>query len=282
MLDLLSQFDNIKIENTNRIDTEDKIYCEKHNKAYYETLKSHKETLKSWITLYNSQILELSYNRNGYTYTQEYISYFGGGGNVCIDKIIQEIERIKERFVGMITNYFENKYNVTIDDNKIINKYKDKFDYHKKENQDKTLKLDLIEYIDIDYNIILDEIFLQLNGFSFQEKAIDEIKQKAKMPLHWYEYRKYWNYEVKGKTIKFRTNINDIKPALYYYDSNETKLIDCFSYQKVDDFKSYDNGNTDIKFYNSSYALEFAKKYLGYIEMTETEREQYKKKCSSW
>ena len=44
-----------------RIDLEDKVYCEKHNKAYQETLKSHKETLKSWILLHNNQIKELSF-----------------------------------------------------------------------------------------------------------------------------------------------------------------------------------------------------------------------------
>jgi hypothetical protein len=280
MLDILSQFDSIKIENSTRIDIEDKMYCEKHEKAYQATLNNYKGTLSNWIILHNNQIKELSYNRNGYTYTEEYISYFGGGNSICIDKIIQEIDKIKEKFIGRITNYFENKYHVTIDDNKIIEKYKNKFDYHKKENSDKTLKLDLIEYVDIDYNTILDEIFLQLNGFSFKEKAIDEIKQKARIPLHWYEYRKYWNYEVKGKIIKFKTNIDDIKPALYYFDSNETNLNNCFSYNKIDDYKSYDNGNTDIKFYNASDALDFAKRYLGYIEMTNEEREAYKKKCS--
>ncbi len=277
-MNMLNVFDEIKIDNTNRIDLEDKIYCEKHNKAYKETLKSHKETLKSWIILHNNQIQELSFERNDYTYTEEYISYYGGG-SICIDKMIQEIDRIKEKFIGMIAYYFTKKYNVTIDDSKIFNKYRDKFDYHKKNNPDKTLKLDLIEYVDIDYNIILDEIFLQLGGFSFKEKAIDEIKQKAKTPLYYNRYRNYWNYEIKGKTIKFRTSINHIEPALYFYDNNETDIINCYTHNKIDDYKSYDNGNTDIKFYNASDALDFAKRYLGYTEMTDKEREEYKNKC---
>jgi hypothetical protein len=40
------------------------------------------------------------------------------------------------------------------------------------------------------------------------------------------------------------------------------------------------NGNRDIKFLNASYALDFAKRYLEYIEMTAEEREEYKKKCN--
>jgi hypothetical protein len=52
-----------------------------------------------------------------------------------------------------------------------------------------------------------------------------------------------------------------------------------YTYNKIDDYKSYNNGNTDIKFCNSQYALDFAVRYLGYVEMTAEEREIYKNKC---
>ncbi len=273
----LEIFDTIKIENTNRIDIEDKLYCEKHNKAYHETLNNYKETLKNWIVLYNKQVQELSYERNGYTHTEEYISFYGNFG---INGLIDDITRIKEKFISKITYYFQNKYNVTIDNTKLINKYKDKYDHGNRYTPNKTLKTEIIEYIKIDYNIILDEIFLQLNGFSFKEKAIDEIKKKALTPLHYHSYNKYWNYKIKNKTIKFRNNINSIYPALRFFDNNETDLIDYFTHNKVDNFRSYDNGNTDVKFYSVEYALDFAKRFLGYIEMTEEEREAFKKKCS--
>jgi len=274
MLDILSQFDNIKIENTNRIDEDDKNFCEKFNKIYADTLECYRNTLNSLISLYNKQIILVK---------ESYELSVSMYGDFSINGVINNIIEIKGKFINKICYYFSNKYNVTIDSNKIFKKYKDiEVPYEKKENKDKTLNLNLIEYVYIDYNMIIDEIFIQLNGFSFWEKAVDEIKQKAKTPLHYYEYRNYWNYEVKGKTIKFRTSIKDIQPALYFYDSNETRIINCYSYNKIKDFKYYENGNTDIKFINATYALEFAKKYLGYIEMSAEEREQYKKKCSSW
>jgi len=273
MLDIMIQFDEIKIENKNRIDEDDKKFCETFNKIYTDTLKCYKYALDSLVSLYNEQIVLV---KNCYDLS---VSYYGR--DFSISDVKDSILKLKTIFISKICYHFSKKYNVTIDDNKIYNKYKDiELEHHKRENQDKTLKTDLIQYIDLDYNMILDEIFIQLNGFSFWEKAIDEIKQKARMPLHYYEYRKYWNYEVKGKTIKFKTNIDDIKPALYFYDSNETQLINCYTHNKVDEYKHYDNGNTDIKFYNASDALDFAKRYLGYIEMTEEEREIYKKKCS--
>jgi len=267
---LLEKFDDIKIENNNRIDAEDQQFCELFNNIYSETLECYQHTLNSLISLYNKQILLVE---NSYELS---VSIYG---DFSINGVLKDINHIKENFIAKICYYFERKYQVTIDSDEIYKKYKDiEMEWHKKENPDKTLKLDLIEYVYLDYNMILDEIFIQLEGFSFWEKAVDEIKQKAKMPLHWYDYRKYWNYEVKGKTIKFRTNINHIQPALYFYDNNETQLINCYTHNKVSDYRYYDNGNTDIKFINAQFALEFAKKYLGYIEMTEEEREEFKKK----
>ena len=272
MLNLLSKFDEIKIENVNRIDEEDKKFCEIFNKIYFETLICYRNTLDSLINLYNEQVVLVPNDYN------LFISKYGS--DLSINDVKDSILKAKKRFISKICCYFSKKYNVTINDDKIYEKYKDiELPYGKQENRDKTLNINLLEYVHIDYNIILDEIFVQLNGHSFLEKAIDEIKQKAKMPLRWYEYRKYWNYEVKGKTIKFRTGINDIKPALYFYDNNETQLIDCYTHNKVDDYTSYDNGNTNIKFISASYALDFAKRYLGYIEMTEEQRELFKKSC---
>lgn len=270
---LLEKFNDIEIKNNNRIDQEDQQFCELFNNIYSETLECYQNTLNSLISLYNKQIPLV---KNDYELS---VSYYGR--EFGISGVVDSILKIKEHFINKICYYFERKYKVTIDDDKIYKKYKDiQLIHHKRENPDKTLNLNLIEYVYLDYNMILDEIFIQLNGFNFWEKAVDEIKQKAKMPLHWYDYRKYWNYEIKGKTIKFKTNIDNIMPALYFYDSNETSLINCYSFQKVNDFKYYENRNTDIKFINAEYALEFAKKYLGYIEMTEQEREEYKKKCN--
>jgi len=272
MLNILSKFDEIKIENVSRIDEDDKKFCEIFNRIYSETLVCYRNTLDSLIKLYNKQVVLV---KNSYE-----LSVSKYGSDLSINGVSDSILKIKKTFIGKVCYYFSKKYNVTIDDNKIYEKYKDiELPYRKQENSDKTLNPNIIEYVHIDYNIILDEIFVQLNGFSFLEKAIDEIKKKARMPLHYYEYRKYWNYEVKGKTIKFRTGISDIMPALYFYDNNETQLIDCYTHNKVDDYTSYDNGNTNIKFISASYALDFAKRYLGYIEMTEEQREAFKKSC---
>jgi hypothetical protein len=125
----------------------------------------------------------------------------------------------------------------------------------------------------LNYNIIIDEIFVDLNGYTFKEKAISDIKEKAKIKQSYCSWLNEWNYDVKGKIIKFRFNIKGIMPALYFYDNNEMDIIDCFTHNKIDNYTSYVNGNADIKFYSKEFASEFAKKYLGYYEMSEEERE---------
>jgi hypothetical protein len=265
-MNLIDKFDQIQVTNTNRIDVDDKTFCELWDSIYSESLECYKSILNKMISVHNFQIPRVK---------QKYELYIDLYGDFGINDCIKNIIKIKERFIGKVCWYFSEKYNVTINDTKIYDKYKD-VERRDIENRDGTIALNPIECKPIDYNIIVDEIIVQLNGFSFKEKAIDEIKKKAKTELRWYDYRKHWTYEVKGKTIKFHFNIKDVYPALYFYDNNETDIIDCFTHNRIDDYKSFDNGNTDIKFANETYALDFAKRYLGYIEMTKDELEKYK------
>lgn len=273
MSNLLDKFDDIKIDNDNRIDEADQNFCKIQEKLYilsHTVYSNVLKELKNTLEIQNKEFDILKQNGKVKDHNKYSFCYIDDYGDCGIHKIEDAIVQTTGKFISRIVYYFSNKYMLKLNDN---NKYDGFNHYH-----DNVSKLDIItlEYVLETY------IFSQLDGCTFIEKAIQQIKKKARMPLQWYNYRKYWNYEIKGKTIKFKTNIDDIQPALYFYDNNETKIINCYSFQKVEDFKSYDNGNTDIKFVNASYALDFAKRYLGYIEMTEEEREQYKKKCGNW
>ena len=261
--DILSKFDSIDIKEIDKISKEDRVYCEMHEKIYKQAHQAYSEVLVKLNKIREIQKEDTKtakangiLKENDYS-SYEYVSEYSDGGT---SNIKRSLEKTTQKFISNVVHYFKRVYQIDI-------KYSEYTD------QTELLTLDFV---------LEKYIFAHLDGFNFQEKAIDEIKQKAKTPQQYYEYRKYWNYEVKGKSIKFKTNIDHIEPALYFYDSNETKISDCYTHNKVDDFTSYENGNTNIKFYESSYALDFAKRYLGYIEMTEEEREVYKKKASSY
>lgn len=270
MLNLLEKFDNIEVKQIDKITAEDREYCEIKEKLYILAHNVYSDTLqklKSVDEIQKKEFDKIKEKYNMQDYSRNYFGYVSDYGDCGTHEIETTIVKITGSFISKITYYFKNKYMVELD-----SEYKsyDGFNHY----HDSPDKLNIITLDDVLENYI----FSKLDGFTFTELAIQQIKEKAKTPLYWYSYQKYWNYEIKGKTIKFRSNIDNIYPALYYYDSNETKIIDYYSFQKVNDTKHYENGNTDIKFYNAEFALEFATKYLGYIEMTEEEREEYKKK----
>jgi len=143
MLNILSKFDEIKIENVNRIDEEDQKFCEIFNKIYSETLTCYRNTLESLISLYNEQIVLV---KNSYDLCIS--KYAGGRSELSINGVKDGILNAKDTFISKICHYFNRKYNVTIDYSKIYEKFKDiELPYSKQENRDKTLSINLLEYI---------------------------------------------------------------------------------------------------------------------------------------
>jgi hypothetical protein len=248
-MSILDKFNSIEIKNNNRLSPEDYKYCQEQEYLYITAHTAYTKALNEIIPIWEAQLK-----------TGSYISEYGNCG---IRKIQDEIVKITGKFISTLIWYFSEKYNIEL--NHSYEKYDGFNQYH-----DKPEKLNLITLDDA-----LDMIFIQLDGCNFKELAIQQMLNNISIKKQEYvKYQKYWNYEIKNKTIKFKVSItySNIQPALYYYDNNEIDLINCYTHNKIDDYKSYENGNTDIKFYSAEYALEFARKYLGYVEMTEEER----------
>jgi hypothetical protein len=249
-MDILSKFDEIVINNDNRITTEDRTFCENQQNIYNKAIMLLTDFQENFLKL-SEEALNTCFEsyREGYKIDISPIKYILS--KYDLEKIINNLQ---ENFISNICEYLKNKYSVKINHKKVFAKYEKDYQLH--------------------YNKILDEIFEGMEGCTFEEKAIKEIKEKALTKQDYDGWRKEWNYEIKGKTIKFRFNINDIKFALYFYDNNETKIINCYTHNKIDDYTSYENGNTNIKFHKAEYALDFAKRFLGYVEMTEEQKEK--------
>jgi len=196
-----------------------------------------------------------------------------------------EIKGLKNSFVNKICYYFAGKYNVTID-----HAFKEKYDEK------------------ISYNNILDEIFIQLGGASFEERAVIEIKNKMKQAasnyhgdpkiiiknkklvfdcLHMVCYDDIWN---RFSIARYDTNAAHFFTALCHFDHNRKsyngeckRFIDAnsndtpdlfnkyefFTMNKLKTIKFYKNGRIDIEFATVDQAREFAKEYCGYIERKE-------------
>jgi hypothetical protein len=304
-MNILSKFNEIKIENVSRIDEEDRKYCEMQEQAYNETMDLYKDILSKLINLYNNQMTTMYWTDgkkldNYDLYVSDYTNDFGVG------KVFEEILKLKGKFIGRICYHFEKKYKITINRDVICEKYKDiELNYHKRKNSDGTYNEHLIEYKELDYKMIIDQIFVQLEGHSFDEKAVDEIKNKLQNLLR---------HKIKNNEIKVSKNKISI-PNFFYLDSFDVKwghyrvnfsergkfdiLLTAISHYeqgathntylntvmrvvqneegesvfcehglmcfKAESIKLYKNGKVDIKFISSECAKEFLKVYCNYI-----------------
>jgi len=272
---ILSKFDDIQINNNSRISAEDEDFCkteqEEYNVAITMMLNLMEEIKKSsgMDLLKGKWYEEKTSNR----YLDSY----------KLKEIVLIIDGIKESFISRITYHFSNKYNVTI----------------KKDRMQKNYGYD------ITYNNIIDDIILQLDGFTFIEKAVKELKDKTRTTYNYSDYRKVSNMIIKNNKViidarfaykdsiwnqyRLSGDFGNIFTALYHFEDgtiptdrtelhnkycgyeNERKESNFDKYTpetltKVISIKFFKNGKLEIEFKNNQYAFNFSKEYLGYIE----------------
>lgn len=253
-MDLLDKFTDIKIDNLKSIPPQDMEYCkmqeELFNNAYNAYLISYNNISKA----YEKQKKLTDDEFNGFIW-----EYCDCGVNDLKKKLIS----LKSSFISRIVGYFNQKYHLNLSSN---NKF-DGTTYHK------DLSLDVITIEEV----LEEYIFGRLEGLTFTECAIKQAMEKNNIKRQeWNKWYGKWNYSVKGKTIKFQYSITDQIPLLYFYDNNETEVCSILKHNKIYSIQEFKNGSVTVKFLSAEFALEFAKKYLGYIEMTEEEMEKLK------
>jgi len=290
-MNLLEKFDNLEIKNDNRIPEEDKEICIFYNNMYNDTLECYKDILSNLISLYNKYRLKVS---------NDYDMHIDTYGDFSVHTVIDSILKLKKDFISKVCYRFKQKYNVSIDNDKIYKKYQDiEVNYNERQNRDKTLKDELIKYNYLDYNIIIDEIFIQLGGCTFYEKATKEIKDKCidemkykvrRMAIKgnkisipdcvWYSVNWSGEYEI---SYNAKEEVIKLFNALSHFETGQTTMLNYYlqfadynskinfekyelGYNKVEAIKFYKNRKIDIFFQTNNQALEFAKEYCGYIE----------------
>lgn len=260
--DILGKFDDIEIENNSRISSEDKEYCEKQQEKYSASVKMYQNMLQT-VTTYKEQFVQ----KDNQFWDTGFMDWRD------INNLKERIEKMRDHLVYNICDHFSEKYNVTID-----TKFKTKYDGN------------------ITYDNILDEIFLQLDGFNFEEKAIQEIKDKCKNAVRHDKITvKNSKLIIDGsfsyidsiwKQHKLRGDYDKIFNALTYYDNGSTKgnkeLIERYygyenerkerNYEKYEPYsltkarsiKFLKNGKLEIEFVDFTTAQKFAIEYCGY------------------
>lgn len=266
---LLDKFSAIDIKVDQRISEIEAEYCKRQEVIFYETRDILKRNLSELNNLYEKYGEKDSFSGREESFLSTYDD---------LKYVKNRIDSIYKGFISRITHYFARRHKVSLSSNEIVGKYD--------ENS-------------ISYTIILDEIFEQLGGLSFKEKAVEEIKAASrsiiynKSNLHIAKNKLsiidcvYWDSGFIDDSKSIRYDDRRVKPlflALSHFMNGSVEMIyrlgeiyqqlnrgsrdyDIFSKYEigiynVESLKMFKNGKIEIVFREHENAEAFKNEYL--------------------
>lgn len=229
-MSILSKFESVEIKNDTRIASDDLAFCKSNQRLYLKILENYKNIYNDLLKVRQKEISQFdeiepenTFIKNGYPY-RKYDYHFVSCNKENFTKIISEVHGI---FITTIVNYFIKKYCVKLDIKSVdemlgIEKpkqdgngywgYRNYSDEEIKKIKEKNREYEksLDEYRDkviaakIDFNTIIDDIFIQLDGYSFADKVKKEIIDDCKSAC-FSQYRKSNYAELKKNKIAIET-----------------------------------------------------------------------------
>lgn len=280
MSDLLDKFSNVKIDVTSKVAESDKAACLIMQGAYDKAC----EALKQLRTVEEMHIA--GQKRAIESLTSCSISDYLGDA-YSINKINYRLQDIHAIFIGDIVRWFERTYNVELAHEAIRNELVPQLDYSDKQYEEK------MESLHIRYEDVIELIIVQLGGFSFEERALNELKLKCFEAAHHSYMHEQATYSQKKAVISLEygcscgeysgdfslnSGAKNIIRGLIMYEYGQTSIMPCqytrlldfeFSQQlieinssKVASIKCFKNTRVDIRFTKEQYAREFAEMFL--------------------
>ena len=326
-LSILDKFDTIDSTNNNRLPQEDIAFCEAQQKLYTQVMAHQRHIFEALCRIHddNEVFMKSIAAENVQSKGAEYTCAYYTCNAIKLTKddfITKHFEPIHCRFVSTIIQYFTQRYHVSLAepaykallqlvkpespsrDNYFSKATDAEIAAHKAAQQEYDKKydayLDSICSCELDYNTILDHIFVELGGNSFGECAEREIISGSRSASK--GYRGNLVYEIKNKKVTFSIlsprkgwnnqynvslngdNYLALLRALTYFDSNKqhssiydgwNQFIDYSKYEadgifdshdvygaKIASFKYYKNGKFEVTFDSHTSAAAFANTYL--------------------
>lgn len=316
-MSLMEKFSAVEIKADNRISEDDKVFCLRQQAAFDKSEPALQKIADMMTAANEEQSSILDAN-------EDYLSrYLVGDGFRCEASYVLDAMKGRNRtFISAVVNYFSRKYNVELDEREIeehliptgpkepnlpwggyrnmsedeIASYREELDTYKveKEKFEQSLRV-----LPLRYERVVDEIFVQLGGFSFQEKAMNEFLSRTWNCCHSTYRDNAEEFEIKNDTLKLtgywcrckddswrshdewestdslKTLLNALAwyecgrmdegnlwfPELFRYDT-ERNFFETYNMEKVKSVKLFKNGRVDIKFRSVAYVQEFVETCL--------------------
>lgn len=283
-MSIADKFGKFEIKKTDRISQEDQAWLTHREELYKRALAVYKAV----YDVYKSE---------NESYSDEDIENFKYSNLLVGDSgVPKHISELQDEYISGIFSYFSNKYNVELKNDFEKSKIYNEYYRYSKTSPIKEMVVDMI-----DYHVVLDKIFDQLGGLSFEEKAIKEIKDTLKSKCY-NGYRDEWEIKVKGKKLTYTGGYCSASYSDYHFSSTEwlTAMLNALAYNTYgtkshiyslnklyssyyvslteDDFqtgfsapsvgvehiKFFKNGRVDITFQSGEFCRNFAREWCGY------------------
>ena len=286
----------VPISADNRISEADRQFCKAHQSAYKEAKDMLSELKYIWEDALNRQhqLLE-PYETSRYN-LDKYISV----PNFSVRDIQQRLENIHRVFIDNLVDHFNSVYKVSLDSRGIIDTLlpqKPKSDCFSPNTEAVDEYEKMLRSMTVEHKDVLDQIFIQLGGRTFLERAVDEIKEECHKAA-WCTYNGKAEYELKNDTVRFTygcqfsdlfgqweltDSMKKILRGLAYFESEilgyypaaienllgwnrmEDPIVEFASCTKLQSLRMFKNGRADVKFKNKNYAGQFVSEYLGLV-----------------
>ena len=282
-MDLLEKFSAVEVKAANRISEADQDFCKRNQAAYETSLTFYTELLRLSTQMKEAQEGLPGNDENGYMISKH---------DVSIDEhaVKRHLDNLQECFIRNIVDYFCGTYAINIECWKIQRSFNtEEFSESTEEPKQKS---------PIRYEDIVDLIFKEMDGRSFEEYAMYQLRADCKKAVGGiggyyerkkavicfrdsfcyvitrdrYRYTEYeWNLKDNAKSIlralaHFETGKFADYPGpiahLVTEGTSSTELLGFYYCEKLEELKMYKNGRMDVRFASPALAAEFDEKYL--------------------
>lgn len=294
-MSLLDKFSAIEVKADTRISEADREFCQKHQKAYLEARDALRSIKKQWKELYDAQMAIMEQISDSEYTKDRYIRLEG----LSTTSFTQKIELLPELFITSLVTYFNGKYHVSVSieaAKKALLPESPKYDWEKSRTKEYHK---MMRDFTLSYEDVVEQIFVQLGGRTFEQRALDELKEKCHK-FAWNTYHSRAEYEIKSDTIqltgyacsydlwlsrcvwKFNDGMRDVLRALAHFETQQLDYLPkdiaflvgyddkCssayeFDYEKLKKIRMFKNHRVDVKFASKELAHQFAEQYLGLV-----------------
>lgn len=193
---LLDKLEQVEIKADSRLPEDDLMFCETQQQAYDESCRALREIRQQWKKAIQAQRDLLGIGQDGA------LPYFGSNYRFGITDLNRELEKFHSRFISELTQHFNEKYSVTISTDAIKehlipaepDPYRCDMDTSKEYHRN-------LRVLSLHYEDVIDQMFIQLDGLSFVERAYQELRIKCYKAAHSYNDKP--SYDSKGDTLRF-------------------------------------------------------------------------------